>query len=210
MAENITDKIGEGAWTLYLYECPKCHCRRKLDKEKLATCGALTAVGFGGSMLLGAPIAGWFGAIGITQLVTAGTISASLAAQLIRANYNLLVKMSERSLFSCPMCGCTDLVDMTAISTLTLQTRKAIGPTIAEKAAAICDKAGSAMDKGAAIVGEQCSQIADSVSRYTPVVLETAKSTAKEIGRDIERGFNEVGRHIDKGISNISKWWRSL
>lgn len=206
MANNITNKIGDGVWTLYLYECPKCHCTRKLDKEKLAAVGGLTAVGIGGSMLLGAPVAGWFAAIGLTKLAIAGTISSAMAAQLIRANYQLLIKMSERKMFSCPHCGCFDLVDMKAVSTSALQTRDSLGDAIGRKSAEVCDLVGNAMERGSVFVGKQCENLA----QRAPVLFEAAKLKGREIVQDIDCGLNNFDRQIDKGIRNLKKWWRGL
>lgn len=192
---KITDKIGEGAWTLYLYECPRCRCTRKLDKGKLATVGGLTALGIGGSMFLGGPIAGWFGALGIYKLAMAGTISTTMAAQLIRENYKLLAKMSERKLFVCPACGCSDLVDMTALSVSAMQTQDTIG----RKSAEFCEKIGDAMERGSVLVGEQCEKL-----------VENVKSNGTQLVQDINRGLDKFDRQVDRGIRNLKKWWKGL
>lgn len=114
--DYVTDKIGEGTWTLYLYECPNCHCTRSLDKTKLATMAAMAVVGTGSSVVFGAPIAGWFGALGLSKFAVSGTISPMMASIFIRLNYKVLVEMGKRKIFTCPYCGNTDLVDVAAVS----------------------------------------------------------------------------------------------
>ena len=103
-------KIGEGAWTVYLYECPRCGSERKLDEEKAKGIGAFTAIGAVTSLIFGTPIVGLLGGIGLAKLAMAGTISGVVAARAIQENYKLILKMNERNLFTCPCCRCTDLV----------------------------------------------------------------------------------------------------
>lgn len=106
----MLNKIGEGAWTLYLYECPRCGCTRKLDEEKAVAMAGLTAAGLATSAIFGAPLAGLLGGLGLFKLAMAGTIAGPVAVRAIRENYRLIAEMSKRSYFTCPHCGCTDLV----------------------------------------------------------------------------------------------------
>ena len=113
---NKLKKIGEGAWTVYLYECPSCGSERTLDEEKATTMGTLAVIGSASSLMFGAPVAGLLGGIGLAKLALAGTISGAAAVNAIRANYKLIGDMNKRSFFTCPHCGCADIVRLDEIA----------------------------------------------------------------------------------------------
>ena len=80
----IHHKIGEGKYTLYLKECPKCGSKkRKMGYKQKAGMG----IGIGGiatAAIFGAPLIGILGGYGIAQLAIGGTISGVAAIQLIK------------------------------------------------------------------------------------------------------------------------------
>ena len=104
-------KVGDGEWSVYLYECPRCGCTREFDEEKAAGTLALTAVSAMGSAVCGSPIAGILGGIGLAKLALAGTISGGMAVQAIKFNYETVKKLNERRLFTCPVCKCSDIIN---------------------------------------------------------------------------------------------------
>jgi predicted RNA-binding Zn-ribbon protein involved in translation (DUF1610 family) len=106
----MLSKIGDKPYTLYLEECPNCGNKRTLDEEKLYGLAAITGGGILTTLLLGAPIVGAMGAIGLVKLAIAGSISGTAAARLIKMNYEYLNKLSQKNLFTCPNCGCSKLV----------------------------------------------------------------------------------------------------
>ena len=105
-------KIGEGAWTLYLFECPNCGCIRKLDEEKWKVFRGLSVAGIVTTLIFGAPLAGFTAIFGAMPILMAGGPMAVAVAKLLQENYKLIARMNERTFFRCPNCGCSDLVRM--------------------------------------------------------------------------------------------------
>ena len=103
-------KIGEGEYTLYLEECPNCGSNRILNEEKFYGLSAMSAGGIVTGILVGAPLMGALGAIGLVKLAIAGTISYQAAVKLKQANYKFLEKLNSKKLYNCPKCECTKLV----------------------------------------------------------------------------------------------------
>lgn len=144
------NKIGEGAWTVYLYECPRCGRERKLDEEKAKGLGAFAAIGAVTGLIFGTPIVGILGGIGLLKLAMAGTISGVVAVRAIQENYKLILEMNKRNLFKCPCCSCTDMVK-------------------AEEIKAASEKLSSGISSGAKDVG----------ATFRKTVVETGESIKK-------------------------------
>jgi hypothetical protein len=81
-----------------------------LNKEKIAKATAFGIAGFGAGLLVGVPVTGLLGAIGIIKLAIAGTISAGAAVNLIKANYKFLAELGQENIFNCLNCGSSRLV----------------------------------------------------------------------------------------------------
>ena len=105
-----TRKVGEGEFTLYLEECPQCGSTRTLDQEKFYGMLAMLGGGVLLSAVVGAPVVGAMGAIGLIKLAVAGTIGANVAVQLIKANYRALEALNKKKLYTCRNCGSTALM----------------------------------------------------------------------------------------------------
>lgn len=108
---EIIGKVGSGEWSVYLYECPRCGCTRELDEEKVKGVLAVSAISAAGSAVCGSPIAGILGGIGLAKLALAGTISGGMAVQAIKFNYEIVKKLNERHIFTCPVCKCSDIIN---------------------------------------------------------------------------------------------------
>lgn len=105
---NITTKvIGEGKYSVFIKECPKCGSERKLNEDAALKYGLVSAGGIFSSILIGAPIIGALGAIGIIKLFLAGSITLHVALRLIKANYEMISKLPH-DIFICTKCGNSD------------------------------------------------------------------------------------------------------
>lgn len=105
-------KVGEGKYTLYLEECPKCGAKRDIDNDKLFKLTAISGGGMLTTAIFGAPIIGALGAIGAVKLLLAGSISAGAASHLIKTNYKFLQNLNKQDLYTCPKCGSTNLFNL--------------------------------------------------------------------------------------------------
>ena len=107
----LKNKIIVGEITLYLGECPQCgYDHRTLNEDTLAASAALTGAGLLTTVIFGGPLFGALGAIGLTKLLLAGTISGPVWANAMKGNYTLVKKLSEMGLFECPKCHCNKLL----------------------------------------------------------------------------------------------------
>lgn len=105
------NKIGEGKYTVYLKEYPICGAQnRKFNDAKITGSIAMTAGAAITGSIFGAPIMGALGALGIVQLFVAGSITGGIAIRLIKYNYEALLKLNKKKIYTCRECDCTDLI----------------------------------------------------------------------------------------------------
>ncbi|MEM4261218.1 MAG: hypothetical protein QXG00_08290 [Candidatus Woesearchaeota archaeon] len=104
----ITTKvIGEGKYSVFIKECPKCGSERKLNEDAALKYGLVSAGGFLSTILVGAPVIGALGALGIIKLVVAGSLTIPVAIRAIKANYGMISKLPH-DIFICTKCGNSD------------------------------------------------------------------------------------------------------
>lgn len=115
--------------------CPHCGSHRNVNEEKFATLAFMTGGGIVGSIILGAPVCGVLGILGIGKL-TAILGSSGLAAYYMKMNYKVLGHMASQAFFKCPKCGCTDIIGETRIDPcahITVDELLKIAPNLAKK-----------------------------------------------------------------------------
>lgn len=102
-----------GGQMAYFTECPCCGGKRDLNKDKIGLLGGVSGIGFVLALIVGAPVLGPLGLLGIPKLIA--VVGTTAAVQIVRANVQFIQQMAEDKTpwFICPKCGCTDIIGET-------------------------------------------------------------------------------------------------